>query len=347
MAQTDSLTKTLAGMPNGVGKLYVPAIHPSSATLPSCPRYFLFAARLGWSIPEFAESLSAGHVMHQVMLAVRKGSSLPAACKAIYQANELALRELEEEYRQEFPTGKLPSTFDKSYKAMSLGVMLANIWCEHYPLPPTWKVLVAEKTAEMDLEAFNIDATIKGTIDAVLLDDKDQVWIEDHKSTSYDAAVRATGLAFDTQTLLYRALWDHIQNMPEATGTIHNIIKKPSIRQKTKSGETYEEYLDRCREWYESEFVANPKRPPMARSFVRFVRPPIEEDRELQRRLRDIAEFRKRTPTLSNYWRIGSAFHGCVNRGRACKYMPFCEVENPSLWYGIYQRENFRKRPPR
>ena len=374
MTTRNPLPDILANMPDGFGRVFHPAIHPSAARPIQCHRRFLFSARLGWHLPSWASAFEIGHVFHTVMQGQYSGLSPETAVQAARKAAELYLAEHEAQLAAEIEataaeggtSSRMPD-HAKQRKDLSVGVALGQIFMNAFPLPPQWRVLFVERTFGMGLQEVGLriglqeiglkhvrDARLRleGTLDAGVMHpepswgNEAETYIHDHKTTAYSPAIRAATLTFDNQSLLYRALldgWLAEQGLPPCRGVVHNIIQKPTIR--LKKDETYEEYVDRCFEQYDLTALKDPHNPPMDRSFVSFLRPPLKDDLELLEVLELIAPYYVREPSLIGFPRCGSSYV-CSSRGKTCPYLPLCQIENPGAWYGTLQRLRFTKNDP-
>jgi hypothetical protein len=115
----------------------------------------------------------------------------------------------------------------------------------------------------------------------------------------------------------------------KTTGFIHNIVMKPTIRQKKK--QTFEEYLEEVREWYKTRMAKEANEHSMVRSWVLHAnRPSLKQDAELMSVL-TLTDFRCHCKlSAKNFPRV--CWSG--QRGITCPYMDLC-VRNPSSWGGI------------
>lgn len=83
--------------------------------------------------------------------------------------------------------------------------------------------------------------TIEGMIDGLVVID-DELWLVEHKTTSQLGPQYISRLIVDAQVTMYIwAVWKMLGVIPR--GTIYNVIRKPSIRQ--KKGESLIEYQNR------------------------------------------------------------------------------------------------------
>jgi len=335
-----SLTKLLVAMPDGWGSELRPAIHPHSVGIPKCPRRFLFSKRLGWYKRSWSDALYVGSIFHEILALRYAGHALLPSIESVLQDHTIELERQVLEYRAAHPDLPAPKT-DKSRKALALGAALAQTWEEHFPLPANMQILAVEQSMARPLDDINVGPPVEGTVDLVVYDPQHaRTWLVDHKTTAYDPATRAAPASFDTQMLLYRALWDSTHPDYPLFGVIHGIIRKPTIRQ--KKNETLEAYTQRCSEWYDEKFISDPSKSPLSMSHVAFTRLPLTQDAELCGLLRMTGRWHTKAPSLASFPR-DSRF--CINlSGRLCPYMSLCQQDNPNLWCGILQREGFTKR---
>lgn len=343
-----SFRRFLLCLPGGWGNVYRPTLHPSHVAVPHCLRYFMYRQLLGWDRSEpWSEALDTGNIFHKVMEYHYAGDPLQIALDKTANWAGTAIEERKVEWAERHPDDPILKT-DKQEKAVALGIMLGQVWNETFPRPTTWKILAVERTFQMRLRPLGIPGALRGTIDAAVFDNKTQrTWLIDHKTTAVNAATRSKGLTFDVQGLLYRALWDGANPDRPATGIIHNIIQKPTIRQRTaRQPETYDEYVTRCYDQYDMKALKDPHKPPMAQSFVAFTRPPLKHDHELQELLRLASMWHHKQPSLAGFPRAGKSMNACLTFSNSCKYMPLCSLENPDAWYGIMERLGFVKLPP-
>jgi len=342
------LAHELFKMPDGWGKVFKPAIHPSSASLPSCPRRFMYAVRLGWRFPEWSEALSIGKVFHSVMEQIYRGNSIEAAVQTTMEAasllwNERSQRLLMEANVEDPPPSVLQAVkandarMATERKAVAVGVALASAFQERHPISDAWQIIEVEKTL------VDKDRGIEGTLDAVIhTTSNDGVWIVDHKTTGGDPADRAACASFDVQSELYRHLWSQEHDAP--FGVIHNIVRKPAIR--LKRNETVAEYVERVLADLDDKAMANPQRPPILQSYVAFTSPPLDQNGELISLLMPLAhEHTRRVSELSEWPRCGNAYAGCYSQTRLCPYMKLCQA-SPRRWYELLTNSGFEKKDP-
>jgi len=336
------LLEVLSRMPNSLGRLRKTALHPSGVRLPACPRRFLYSTRLGWRKADWREALSAGNILHRAMAVYYTGqppaTSVEQACKEA----KLELAEEQALWAQEHPEDPFMDT-RKREKAIGLGGMMGRVLMEAFPLPDTCDVVAIEQTLKSpdSWKAF-CPVPIIGTVDAVLYDrTKEQYWLVDHKSTSDKPAQRAANLTFDVQAQLYRALWNSVHPERRVSGVIHNIIGKPGIR--VKKGEKFEDYLDRCFEWYDKQALADPHEPPVQQSYVSFISPVLDKNDELQGLMSEVGRWHKRAVSLDSYPRVGQSFQACNELGgHVCPFMPLC-LRQPSAWAEVLTKYHFNK----
>jgi len=345
------LSRLLRGMKDGIGKVFTPNVHPSGAHEPTCKRAFLFAKRLGWYKPRWSEALYAGTAMHEVLSRTYQGTEIDIASEQIRSEANLSIAKSQASYEADNPGEKAPD-YDEVKKAASLGTVMASAYDHAFPMPTSWDVIAVEQTIQRELSpVLGVSAPpLVGTMDLVIHDPTNPVgpyWLLDYKSCSEKPSYRATGLTYAIQPRLYRALWNAAHPDKKLAGVIHGIVQKPTIRRKTKSGETWPQYYDRCLQWYEDQMLTNPDDPPIIRSRIAFLTPPLEKDLELHELLRKLAALSVPNPDLSTFYRCGN-HHVCVDARfrRVCPYFPFCSAEDPRRWENIFETRGFLKRDP-
>lgn len=333
----------LTEMPDHWGEPLSPVrVHAGSCYVPSCKRHLLYQRRLGWKREYWSEALDAGTVWHNIMALLATGTTLQTACDTIASSEVLKMVDLRTAYAAKYPDQVLDTR--KQEKALSLGAMLAHAWDTVFPLPASWEVLAVEQTIQIPIEKLTgvPDSVLEGTLDLVVRDTKEnKIWIADYKSLGQGStADRAKGLIFDMQCHLYLALWNSAHPDQPAYGFIHNIIKKPTIRQTKK--ESFEEYVGRCLKQYDMKALKDPTQPPMIQSFVPMTRPPLSSDEEFKSQLTDVAEWHAKKLNLWRFPRVGSHPHDCSKYGRVCPYMSLCTAQ-PGAWYDVLTHQGFVK----
>lgn len=345
-----SLRHALIRMPGNLGEVRTPAFHPSRLVPPTCLREYLYRVRLGWVRESWSEALRVGSVMHEVLARYYSGTPLDVAADTVQKEAAASLVQRQVEWAKANPDN--PTLYvERDVKAVGVGTVLARVLVETFPFDTNFSPIAVEQKLSMPIgpilwpgHTVYADLRLEGTVDLVLHDTtKNQFWIVDHKSTGDNPTDRARGLTFDTQVHLYRDLWNGAHPTQKVCGAIHSIIRKPTIR--LKKGQSFEEYLTECYEWFDKEALKDPHRPPLIRSFVGFTRPPLAEDDELKELLADAATLATRLPAeLSDFPRIGSAYGGCCSRGRVCPYMSLCEAP-VTAWADILTAGGFTKAP--
>jgi hypothetical protein len=241
---------------------------------------------------------------------------------------------------------KMP-LYDKKKKAIALGVTLGTVFNEMFPLPDDWEIVAVEHAMKMDLKKTPVEANVPliGKLDAVIKNHKGEYWLVDHKTTSYSPHIRAKGLTFDTQALIYRTLWEKsfVGKKPLA-GVIHNIIQKPTIRQ--KKNQRWDEYIDECFEWYDKQTLRDPQHPPVMQSWVRFDWKDFRFDKEeeLVQKLKDVAYWYGGRLDLQKYWPAGNP-HVYHQWGRVSPYLKLLQ-SHPRQWYDYLASHGFAKIHP-
>jgi len=172
-----------------------------------------------------------------------------------------------------------------------------------------------------------------GKIDG-LLRRSDGLWLLEHKTASESSLNRAyiDRLQLDFQIQIYTMALSRLLKEP-VQGVIYNVICKPALRpyqvsQKRKVAETYIEYVQRCREWFDE--YRNSSDESMQ---TRLLRVPLFVDHDRQRLLQE--ELWELTQQLlfarkRSFWYQNTS--NCFAYNRPCPYMPICvSKDNPLL----------------
>ena len=237
-------------------------------------------------------------------------------------------------------------------------VVMVHILWNKYPVSDSYTVLEKEKkvTVKVALPTGR-EVLLAGTIDEVLQNNETrEIWNKDHKTTGRNIDFTLTGYQFGLQCRLYRILSAYYLNT-KITGFILNILQTPTIKfglydrdfteaehtfktgkragetelRKTYEGEPkFENYLKRCKEWYENQGIAS------ARSFsIRYTEPLFPD--ELVAAIEDAENCNalKATPELFDRDVSGTT---CKAWERVCDYYPLCKT-NPAAWSDIINNE--------
>jgi hypothetical protein len=161
------------------------------------------------------------------------------------------------------------------YKNGKMSLAMAINYAKRYPLvklSSTYRVIAIEQVFAIRVPGFRIPISVK--IDVVLWDTRNRVyWIMDHKTTDKDISAMAGVLPYSIQARLQKWVLQTWLNLEEGdtkhtvAGIIHNILKKPTIRQ--KQTETFEDYVTRVNEWWDEQDRKDPKNPSLYRSTIR------------------------------------------------------------------------------
>lgn len=124
--------------------------------------------------------------------------------------------------------------------------VMAGVFKEHLPWE-SWNILNGGKTEfEFDIKLSRF-AKIAGKIDALT---PSGIPIEHKTSSSKLDEKYIRNLEFDDQVSIYLYALSLMRSEP-VTECIYTVCQKPTIKHTAK--ETREEYLERCREWYEMD----------------------------------------------------------------------------------------------
>jgi len=310
------------------------------SVLDECPRKFLYAYKLG-ICPKVAERpLTLGSFVHLILKNLFCGRTEEEAL----QSCETALR-----FHQNLiveacdPTGFLQGGRDVKgvladleedyHKARAMALCF---WRFRPFQAEKWEVLQApdgtrlvEVMLETRIKGIN---PIRTPCDLALLNkETKQVWIVDFKTTSFDPRVRAIPTRISPQLALYRLSlqshldhWAHDGLLPpyEVTGSIHAIIKKPTIKYcpDTKDKGGFQCYVERLLQWYKDAEAKDPTNPPLVLDSNRFSAPVMTS--ELWGRLKRYSKLSSSPPNFDVFYRAGDSV--CLKFNRPCPYMVLC-----------------------
>jgi len=326
------------------------------STFEHCPRKFLYREKLGIKPKGYSSALSMGGVFHKVLQAMFMGQppeeALDAAqplitktvCEIRGQADEVGMVGNQD---AESLVKKTEEDYHKA-RAMAWAFMQFNPfnWDE-------WEILTHPDGTPMVecLLATNvpgISVPLVAPCDLALVNkDTREVWIVDHKTTSMNTRDRANSVRISAQMSLYRLVlqchldaWVREGEEPkrEVVGSIHNIVKKPTIKYcpSTKDKGGFQSYLDRLLAWYKEKHTADPKNSPIFQSQTRFSEPALTE--EVYLRLRQMARASRACPDIHRFYRAGD--YACLNFNSVCPYSCLCSSA-PTMWPGLV-RDRFQ-----
>jgi hypothetical protein len=338
-------------------KIYTPTIRSSPMKM-ACRRKYLFRYRFGLSPRRYEAALLVGRTYHEVMAGLLRNA--PSIDEDVFDnvVSDLMLqveawdRHL---YAMELPNGILPWGEQRerivadARKDVALGIAMARwIWDRDQEWIRRYRTIAVEKMITVKLKGLR--RPIRLRIDSLLEEiETGEVWIQDHKTTSWDTLDKAKSLRWDVQPLLYRVgvdAWLQSVRKPVDTrprnvkigplvGFVHCIIKKPTIR--LRQNETFPDYLKRIRERYDDDLAVYRRAkgigsgPPYLRSHIRFdPGPAVTPDLWIQ--LREADAMAGARVDLARYNQTPDPDNNCVKFGRPCPYLRLCQ-ESPKLWY--------------
>lgn len=308
-----------------------PDLHSSSvALLQTCPRKYMYVERFHLQPKgHYSPALGVGTFYHAAMENLLRGNT--------WSTTEVDLERRFQEQAEEIngsgdelgllPNGKATDSLIYGMETdLALAKVMAHWSWQFAPLPGVWKVLSVEETIRLQQVAPH--PALRGTLDLVVENETTgEIWIVDHKTTSWDPQTVTSSYSFALQPRVYKLLGSAVY--PKIMGVIHNVIKKPTIRQ--KKSQTWDEYLDEVREWYSgtgkwSKYAEDRHSKPMfVRSYVRFDETADEETR-LQ--LDEASTAARAFPNLDRFYRNSNA---CMNYNSLCPYHDLCS-QNPDNW---------------
>lgn len=313
-----------------------PSIRSGSLdTLHECPRKFLFRYRLSLSPRNYREALTIGKMYHKIKAHIYAGATEQEAIFAADQHRQDYLKELGLlcDDAGMLPWGQpFADIGTKSQKDYAVGKALA-LWTNAYaPAEDHWEVVGSEQMVEFKFST--IARPIRLRLDALLRHKKSGLYyIQDHKTCSGDPRLRMETCQFEIQTRIYRlgaSNWLAEQGIDPTLlrGFLHDVVSKPTIRQKQK--ETFTEYLQRIDTTYTEKQAAhrtNPDNEPVfMRSCVDFNTPLMDD--ELLFQLREASLASSAWVRLDTFERRANS---CRNYNSVCPFLKLCNT-NPAMW---------------
>lgn len=333
--QLDNLIKEL-----GLKVLKPPVRSSNIADCKRCDRYHMYRNRLGLYPTESRPALFIGTVFHltyEHMLSGKTNTGVMDAVKHVADQTKKDLRKLADPQTGYLP-GRVPveNAEQEVDKNMALGLAMACWSLKHAPLSSSdWKIKAIEADTSIEYTTGNLSIPIKIKLD--MLTQKrgtKDLWIWDHKTCSVPPVDRASTLTFDIQQALYRLvlseLLKHTESGYTLKGIVHNIIRKPTIRQ--RRNESFDEYVSRVSDDYDAKAKEAPHSPPMVRSFVEFTGPP--DTPEVIAILHRQHKANNRLVSPSTFPRNASA---CFSWNSCCEYLPLC-LTSPRNWRSLISK---------
>jgi len=135
-------------------------------------------------------------------------------------------------------------------QAVEKAEAMATVWFDKYPPSYTQdQIILVEKRIIMPLNNSPI-LFLQGTPDLVV-ENKDQLWIVDYKSTGFNIDLARAGRFFSLQTAIYPELVKHELERP-VRGFIYHYIQRPTIKFCRKDADL-SAYIARVYAWYETQ----------------------------------------------------------------------------------------------
>lgn len=315
-----------------------------------CPRYFLFADRLGLKLRRYDGARNIGILYHQAIGALYNGlfiGNLPLHLECELQEQKLILS------KQANKAGFLPGgallekVIDQAKKDHSIALALAHWTWKHYPLDfKEWEVIAVEKLYDVDIKDPAVRQPVRIRVDSLLRNrETGELWFEDRKTTSKDPLQLSDTLLFAVQPKLYRLALTLAFPNDKIAGVIHKIVHVPGIRQRlTKKPESWQQFLDRlietCEErqhqWKTYNTLGRGGRPkekiPYHESHIRFTGPVLDEELAIQ--IREMSQAARCKIHLGRFYKVAGS---CFKFERACSFLRLCTVQEPGAWKSIIE----------
>lgn len=196
----------------------------------------------------------------------------------------------------------------------------------------TWTPVAQEETFRVKFKGM--PAWCRATFDLVIVDEKrNELWIVDHKTTSWSPSTIVRTYAYSVQARLYRRMAELCFPDYKVMGVCHGVLLKPTIRQKQK--QDFTDYLEEVAEWYSAtgRWTKNQERwakdPPFLRSWVRFT----GDDKEMDYLLDEVQTASRARPDLYRFDRNEKT---CFQFNRDCEYMPLC-TSDENMWAQVIE----------
>lgn len=182
----------------------------------------------------------------------------------------------------------------------------------------SWQVRAAlcEYEFRVPLPINGVNVELAGKFDMVAWHDDNRIYLWEHKTAGRIDGTYLGKLWSDSQITAYVFA---LQSLGiDCNQVIYNVLPKPSIRQRVKSGETLAEYGQRLIAWYQSA--------PFHRENV------IVGKRQIEHWLDDVRDYccvladNLAAHEIASYPRNTQR---CFDWGRACEYVPVCQAGNP------------------
>lgn len=288
--------------------------------------------------PNGYEKFSAARVgtfFHRLVAAATNGVAQPVAVAREGALIEAEVARLQKVYEDNPLLGyrDMSDVQGEMESDLVLARVLSEIFLEKYPLPSGFRVVALELT--LRAKQAGLKQALKGTMDFLLYNDStNELWIVDHKTTSDNTLNTAALAPLQPQVAIYRILVEgavvagSIEGVPtnaKVVGFVHNILRKPTIKLRSKPRDTFDVFLGRCREWYAAvgefaskhdEWVMNP---PILQSWYRFSGDPLSaEVGEM------LAEQDQVSRSVCHSHKFQTSPDRCFTWGRPCSYLPLC-----------------------
>lgn len=314
-----------------------------------CPRKFLYTYKLGIKPRTYQPALHIGNVLHLVLQSLFMGKSQTEALDAAKQyfhryCNQLLSDADEAGFTPQGKSieGVVKSAEEDYHKARAMAVAFMSFkpfdWKKWHILYTPDGTPCVELLLEAKVKGVSVPIIAPCDLALVKVGTR-EVWIVDHKTTSIDTLARAKSIKISPQVALYRlVLQCHLDQWGEQSkehkglrvcGSIHNIIKKPTIKY-CKKDKSFEDYINRVTEWYKEKHKDDPSHSPILQPETCFTEPTMTK--ELYLRLRQQARASRAAPDLDRFYRAGD--YACHQFNTVCPFIDLCDSD-PVMWPDI------------
>lgn len=342
-----------------------PTLHQSSiGAWFRCRFYFLLSEILRIGTKGYQRTFYIGQLVHLGMAALLRGLTWDEMSQVVTGAIDEERAKLQA-FAEESAQSDLAQTIsDEVVRDGGLAlVLVAVLWAKYgESLTRDYEVIDTESTITADLSDHGIARMGEGRLDVLLRSrSTGMVYILDFKTSGVSIRSYLEELDLEPQPKFYRLL---VESDPATKargslgGMIHMVIMKPTIEWKVRpsdkfpQGQSWSEYLEECRDWFEAKddaigafdangqpvlFKSGPRKgspkprwehsdkaqrwsddPPVQPSVRMFLGPVLSG--EFRGMAQEVHRAMDMEPTLTNFPRTGKMNWRC----RGCKFRQLC-----------------------
>lgn len=222
----------------------------------SCARRHAYKERMGLEVKGFKHPRETGTIAHQVLRALYEGKNFKMATREGARVRDEIFDHLVGDGTLEASAQGLQKKLDQS---LSIACALSEQYWKRFALDTErWRTIGVEVALKLKTDTLTRPLTL--IIDHIAYDTKkNEIWIFDHKTTSLDPRLHQLSAAWAPQTRMYRlgvemllreGLLADVPPDAKVVGFCYNTIKTPTIRQKARPPQSWDEYLEEVNHWY-------------------------------------------------------------------------------------------------